>query len=647
MLAAVVIVGGAGAFVAWNVYDRAADIRTELTDAQRLIPIVTSSAAALDFDGAAAALDEASEHTAQAVALADDPLWRVAAHVPWVGKNIVAVDELALITDDALRAARPLAAAGPALLPANFAPVDGAIPVQPLLDAQPIVHTAAGELTAIEERLDAVDVDGTMDALGAAKTTLADGLGQVTGLLDTADTVLTVAPTLLGAQSPQTYVISFLNNAELRSMGGTALSFVELRVDSGRIEMTRAIPAGFGNFRIGDPIVPVPEGFEQIAPGGFGTFITNAGIRPSMQSLADVVSANWQAQFGYPPDAVISMDVVALSYILRATGAVTSGDWTITADNAVDVLLNEVLNAFDTGNLVRDNMMQDQVYTDLVDETFARVSSGQFDVTTLVEALGEAVSERRLIVWSADLAVEQTLVDAGMDAGIPDRAGEAAVVGIYLNDNVGSKLNYYLDTAVRVDEVCGAALATRVTRGQIDEDSLASVGTAIDSANEQLSALEPVVAEVETARAALTVADDTFAAALSAFTGSIPPFAALLVEDNPAVEVEITDAVTATASAVAAAGLMTATGVSAISPYTDAVATMRDAQELAEDRARGNTNTNGNGSTGGSSGSNGGGSTGETGVEPPVVEPQPEPQPEPEPVPTDPGTPPAAPETGG
>lgn len=463
MLAAVVIVGGAGAFVAWNVYDRAADIRTELTDAQRLIPIVTSSAAALDFDGAAAALDEASEHTAQAVALADDPLWRVAAHVPWVGKNIVAVDELALITDDALRAARPLAAAGPALLPANFAPVDGAIPVQPLLDAQPIVHTAAGELTAIEERLDAVDVDGTMDALGAAKTTLADGLGQVTGLLDTADTVLTVAPTLLGAQSPQTYVISFLNNAELRSMGGTALSFVELRVDSGRIEMTRAIPAGFGNFRIGDPIVPVPEGFEQIAPGGFGTFITNAGIRPSMQSLADVVSANWQAQFGYPPDAVISMDVVALSYILRATGAVTSGDWTITADNAVDVLLNEVLNAFDTGNLVRDNMMQDQVYTDLVDETFARVSSGQFDVTTLVEALGEAVSERRLIVWSADLAVEQTLVDAGMDAGIPDRAGEAAVVGIYLNDNVGSKLNYYLDTAVRVDEVCGAALATRVT----------------------------------------------------------------------------------------------------------------------------------------------------------------------------------------
>lgn len=264
---------------------------------------------------------------------------------------------------------------------------------------------------------------------------------------------------------------------------------------------------------------------------------------------------------------------------------------------------------------------------------------------TLVQTEADLVNMQSTI--NRDIGVLQSDKDAGAAgaqalaaplASFGDTADEAALA------TAETARQAYIAAATAI--VVPEALAP-YRRGQIDEDSLASVGTAIDSANEQLSALEPVVAEVETARAALTVADDTFAAALSAFTGSIPPFAALLVEDNPAVEVEITDAVTATASAVAAADLMTATGVSAISPYTDAVATMRDAQELAEDRARGNTNTNGNGSTGGSSGSNGGGSTGETGVEPPVVEPQPEPQPEPEPVPTDPGTPPAAPETGG
>lgn len=161
-----------------------------------------------------------------------------------LGKNITAVDEIAAITNDALGAARPLVAAGPTLLPANFAPVDGAIPIQPLIDAQPVVHAAAEKLAAIDARLDAVDVDGTMDVLVSAKATLVDGLGKVSSMLTSADTALSVAPTMLGATGPQTYVVAFLNNAELRSMGGTALSFAEVSVDAGRISLVQVVPAG-------------------------------------------------------------------------------------------------------------------------------------------------------------------------------------------------------------------------------------------------------------------------------------------------------------------------------------------------------------------------------------------------------------------
>lgn len=476
-----VVLGGAAAWVAWQVYARATDVRAELVAAQQLLPDVTQSAAALDFDAASASLAEAAAHTASAVALTDDPLWHVAAGVPLVGGNIAAVDELAKITDEALRAAQPLIAAGPTLLPANFAPVDGAIPIQPLRDAQPVVRAASTAIDALDARLSAVDTSGVIEQIASAKVTLVDALGSVKNLLDTADTALSIAPQMLGADTPQIYVVMFLNNAELRSLGGTALSFAELRVDAGRIELVQAMPAGFGNFAITEPVVPVPEGFADFAPGQFGTFITNAGIRPSMQSAAEVVSANWQREFGRLPDAVVSMDVVALSYVLGATGAVEAGGWTIDQSNAVDVLLNEVLNAFDTGNLRIDNARQDAVYAAFVDQTFARITAGTFDMSAMIDAIGRAAGERRILAWSSQPGVNEELAQAGMELEIPDRRGDDAVVGLYINDYVGSKLNYYLDTAVMLDPCRpeGGASATLTLTSTLPADSVEDINPAV------------------------------------------------------------------------------------------------------------------------------------------------------------------------
>ena len=36
----------------------------------------------------------------------------------------------------------------------------------------------------------------------------------------------------------------FLNSAEVRALGGTALSFAEISVDHGKIEFKRTVPAG-------------------------------------------------------------------------------------------------------------------------------------------------------------------------------------------------------------------------------------------------------------------------------------------------------------------------------------------------------------------------------------------------------------------
>lgn len=282
----------------------------------------------------------------------------------------------------------------------------------------------------------------------------------------------------------------------------------------------------------------------------------------------------------------------------------------------------------------------------VVARSLAAASPAANALDTLVQTEADLVNTQSMI--SRDIALVQSDRDAGLAsadalaaplASFGDTVDEAALATI----EAARQAYVAAATAIVVPEPLAP-----YRRGPIDENELASVGTAIDSANEQRLALDPIAEEVRAARTGLTAADDTFAAALMAFTGSIPPYAQTLVDDSPDVDAEVSDAVIAAADALVAADLTTASGLAAVKPYTDAVTAMREEQILWDEEAERIRNSVNNGSTGGGSngstggGSTGGGSTGETGVQPPVVEPQPEPEPEPQPEPentgTDPGT---------
>lgn len=284
----------------------------------------------------------------------------------------------------------------------------------------------------------------------------------------------------------------------------------------------------------------------------------------------------------------------------------------------------------------------------VVARSMAEASPAANALDTLSQTEAELVDTQSMI--NRDIALVQTDRDAGL-ASADALAAPLASFGDTVDENalatVEAARQAYVAAATAL--VVPEPLAP-YRRGSIDQDSLASVGTAIDSANEQRLALDPIAEEVSAARTALTAADNTFAAALSAFTGSIPPYAQTLVDDNPDVDAEVSDAVIAAADALVAADLTTPPGLAAVTTYTEAVAAMREEQILWDEEAeRIRNNTNNGAGGGGSSGSSGGGSTeggstGETDVQPPVVEPQPEPEPEPVPEPENPGTEPG---TGG
>jgi hypothetical protein len=437
---------------------RALGAKSELEAAQAQVSQLKADAVAQKFSSLGTTMAKIESHAAKARDLTSDPIWRLAEFAPMVGNNLTVVRKLAASTDSVVvEVVAPLVSVASGLTPASFAPVNGAINLDPLVKAVPAVAKAKKSIDLISAQLDAIDTRNTIRQVSSAKTKLATLVTGVRPLLDSANTFLPLLPPFMGVDKPRNYVVMFQNNAESRPLGGTALSFALLSIDKGKVSLVKAVPAGFGHFnQYATSVVPVPSGNLDLYGGGFGRSIANSTLRPQFSTAAQIVDEYWKRQFGMSVDGVISVDPVALSYVLRATTpiALASGD-VLTPDSLVPLLLNGVYLRFNTRNPEADNAAQDVVYGDAVAATFAKLSGGPLDFKLLIAALQQGYTEGRLHYWSADAKTQAILDKASLTGGLPGSDAATDRVGVYFQDNVGSKLNFYLNQTVHLGQaVC-------------------------------------------------------------------------------------------------------------------------------------------------------------------------------------------------
>lgn len=81
--------------------------------------------------------------------------------------------------------------------------------------------------------------------------------------------------------------------------------------------------------------------------------------------------------------------------------------------------------------------------------TFAEIMSGRQGANNLIAGLSQAVSERRLLLWSADPAEQRDVARTGL-AGTLDTPRGRPSIGVFLNDGTGAKLDYYLTNSAKV-----------------------------------------------------------------------------------------------------------------------------------------------------------------------------------------------------
>ncbi|KRE74510.1 DUF4012 domain-containing protein [Arthrobacter sp. Soil762] len=499
---------------------KASEINSELTTAAHLIPSLKEEIAANNAVGAAATVNELLIHTATAKQAADDPLWTLASTLPGLGSNFSAVAEVARSADDVANLGlAPLVKVYSSLNWETLLPSASGTDLEPLRSASPRISGAAHAVRLSADRLRQIDTTKLVPQVADPLTTARDQLQDLTGALDAAANASNIAPGMLGAQTPRNYLLIIQNNAETRASGGIPGALAVLSLDKG--SLTLGSQSSASDIGIMSPIVPLDPQQQQIYSGRMGKFMQDVNLTPDFPTAASTAQAMWERKSGQRVDGVISIDPVALGYILDATGPVriTNPELVelasvglpteLSGKNVVQTLLSDVYAKIDRPAL------QDVYFAGVAQEIFAALSNGKGNAKGLIEGLTRGTNEGRVLVWSGVPAEQSVIAKYAVSGSIAGPSVAPAQFGVYFNDGTGAKMDYHVKRTVQLVKEC-AQYGYKQTTVRVTSTNTASAdaatslpayvtgggafGVPAGSVQTNIVAYGPVQANVETAK---------------------------------------------------------------------------------------------------------------------------------------------------
>lgn len=452
----IVALAGVGLF-AWQI----ARTTLEMARASDAASSLLQQVAAGEADAARQSMTILQVSAENARGASDGPLWSIAAWAPWLGDDVDALRVLARETDRIAREAVPpvMDVAEDVTLDA-LSPRDGRFDLENLEAVRPQVTDAAEVLVAARTEVAAIDSEALIGRLRVPVRRLQDAVDAAATATDVARQAGDLLPSMLGADGSRRYLLIVQNNAEARSLGGIPGSWAVLQARDGQVRMTRQgsamdIPP------VDEAPEPVPEAEAAVYPSVTATDFRDTTIDADFPSAARYAAALATDAVGGRFDGVVSIDPVALSFLLDGNGSLALDDGTVlTSGTAIDELLNGVYERY-----ADDPEAQNEVFEDAARRIFDAFIGGVGDARATLRGLTRAAAENRLMVWSRDEAEQRRIAGTQLAGQLRTDADEAAV-GVFLNDASGSKMQYFLEaTSTLQARRCldGAAQELRLT----------------------------------------------------------------------------------------------------------------------------------------------------------------------------------------
>ncbi|WP_084079130.1 DUF4012 domain-containing protein [Demequina sp. NBRC 110057] len=390
------------------------------------------------------AVEGLQESAQQFDAAVHGPHWWVAARVPWLGDQVVplqrASQAVRAIADDA---AVPLVDAGGLALLESPAVVNGRVDPDALEPYRDVLAAAAAVLDEQATVLAATELDSTLARVRLPFERLSGEVSEVASLVDAAHATAEVLPAVLGGEGPRQYVVMIQNNAEPRTSGGIPGAVMGLTVDDGRFSVGEYVAAA-SMADTSQDVAALTEDERRIFSARMARFPQDVNFTPDFSRAAQLMAAFWKRETGVQPDGVVSVDPVALEYMLAGMTPFSIGDIQMSSETVARVMLSEVYWQYPT------NEGSDAFFAMAGRALFDTLMSGE---TAVIDGAARAVGEQRLLVWSAHEDEQDILRGLPLAASWRD---EPDALGVFINDGSGSKIGYYLRNDVSVSElVCG------------------------------------------------------------------------------------------------------------------------------------------------------------------------------------------------
>ena len=403
--------------------------------------------------------DNAQSH-AQAARIATHTLpWNIASVVPWLGSPFKTGQQISdVVLGLAADVLQPSAQVGAVISPDRLLLEGGRVDVQLLRNEEPKLSKISADATRLAAAAGAISDPQYFSLLRDARSELQGQTSDIAKLLENTALAARLAPSMMGADGPRTYFMGFQTNAEARGTGGLLGGFGILRFDNG----TPTVDSLAANTELVGPFTPIDLGPEYATQYGFThptTDFRNSNQSSHFPYTAQIWKSLWAQQSGMNVDGVVAIDPVALSYVLGAVGPVTMPDGeVVTKDNVVELTESTAYSRFPTDQTARKKYLQD-IANAVVKKMTGRIESPR----ELLDALGKAVSERRIAVWSSSPAEQKLLEETPLAHLVPD--DPAPYAEVVINNLGGNKLDYYLKRKIEyaADGCAGETRKSTVT----------------------------------------------------------------------------------------------------------------------------------------------------------------------------------------
>lgn len=401
------------------------------------------------------------------------PTFGMIGAVPFLGRPVVAVRQLAIASEDEARAAvsardlidemsggaftasegggrgdhtkcadEPTRAAKRACkqardrgeqdgTPGTQSPVysDGSFDLQAIAAFRPRVRQVVDQLEAAEDAVRAVPTAPFISKATQLKEDLLDQVSQAVRVGRSALTGMELLPQLFGADGPRRYFVAFGDLSYLRGAGGSTLAYAILTADDGRLQISQSKEV-FRNLddQTNVPIRVPKDNWYLGGPDPLQRQIRlgNANYSPNFPSSAIVMARIYERLTGEHLDGVIQVDALAVADMLKAVGPLDVPLW----DGRVNSSNVARIAYIDSHLQYPRGPQRKELSAQLVEQAWNRIGNPADGAQLLSSAvqLGRALSTKDLQVWFADPGEQRLAERLGWTGRIRPADGDYLLV---------------------------------------------------------------------------------------------------------------------------------------------------------------------------------------------------------------------------